>query len=377
MRLQENVRPTDRQALLGNLQYLRAIAAYLVVLYHARLLTPIGEIFSFDFGRAGVDIFFVISGFIIQYVAARDDGGRPGAFLLKRVIRIVPLYWLLTLSIAAILALVPRLAGEGGLPDAGRIVRSLLFIPYFDDAGEVHPVLFIGWTLNYEMFFYALFAAGLLIARPALRLAVASGALLALVALGLATAPRSAIGLTLTSPLLLEFGAGLWLGYCWRRWPMVPARPRHRAAIRLAIVIAFAALPLSEAFWPTLPQLLKWGVPAVVIVAGALALERSGAGVAHRGALLLGEASYAIYLGHPFVIKAISLLYARLHVDAWLLHVIALCVTVAIVGIVGVAMHLLVERPLVRLLRHRLVPRARPAVAAGELGSVDSPPSNG
>jgi exopolysaccharide production protein ExoZ len=361
------LRTPERQALLGNIQYLRAVAAYLVVLYHARLLTPLGAAIAFDVGRAGVDIFFVISGFIIQHVAARDDSGRPGAFLLKRMIRIVPLYWLLTLVIAAVLAAAPHLAGTGGLPDAGRIMRSLLFVPYFDDAGDIHPVLFIGWTLNYEMFFYALVAAGLLIARPVLRLAVVSGVLVALVAIGIAAAPRSAIGLTLTSPLLLEFGAGLWLGYFWRRWPILPDDPRHRIAVRLAVVVAFAALPLGEALWPGMPQLLRWGVPAVVIVAGALALERPSGHAGHRGALLLGEASYAIYLGHPFVIKAVSLLYAKLHVVAWPLHVAALCATLAIVGFVGVAMHILIERPLVRVLRHLLVPRARPAVAAGEV----------
>jgi exopolysaccharide production protein ExoZ len=375
--LQDKGRSPPRQALLGNIQYLRAAAAYLVVLYHARVLTPSAAMPFFESGRAGVDIFFVISGFIIQHVAARDDSGRPGAFLLKRTIRIVPLYWPLTLAIAAVLQVAPGLAGSGGLPDPGRMIRSLLFVPYFDDAGEVHPVLFIGWTLNYEMFFYAVFAAGLLIVRPALRLAVVSGALLLLVVAGVAAAPRDAIGLTLTSPLLLEFGAGLWLGYLWGRWQMLADRRSLRATARIAMLAAIVAIPLGEMLWPDVPQVLRWGVPAVAIVAGALALERSGPPAGRRGALLLGEASYAIYLCHPFVIKIVALLYARLHVASWPLDVLALGVTLAIVGIAGVAMHLLVERPLVRTLRHRLLPRARPAVAAGEVGGDDPAPRGG
>ncbi len=359
-------RAPQSRLLLAHLQYLRAVAAFLVVLYHARLLTPLGALLPFDAGRAGVDIFFVISGFIIQHVAARDDVGRPGAFLLKRAIRILPLYWLLTLLIAAAAQVAPGLAGSGGMPDASRIVRSLLFLPYVDDAGEIHPVLFLGWTLNYEMFFYVLFAAGLLIARPALRLLAVSGVLLLLVAAGRIAAPTSAAGITYTSPLLLEFGAGLWLGYVWERHGARIAGNGARALAAAAMTAGFAALLAGELLWPMVPQVVRWGVPALAIVAAALVLERGGRAPVRRIALLLGEASYAIYLVHPFVIKAVSLVYARLHVAALPVHLLALAATLLAVALVGVAFHLTVERPAVRLLRHRLLPRARPAVAAGE-----------
>lgn len=366
MHLQDKVRSAPPRSLLPHIQYLRAVAAFLVVLYHARLLTPIGQMLPFDVGRAGVDIFFVISGFIIQHVAARDDSGHPGAFMLKRAIRILPLYWLLTVAIGLAGQVVPALAGSGGVPDAGRILRSLLFLPYYDDAGEIHPVLFLGWTLNYEMFFYVVFAAGLLVARPVIRLAIVSGVLLLLVLAGVMLEPRGAAGVTYTSPLLLEFGAGLWLSYLWERRQRRGAAALSRGAALIAMAAGFAAIPLGESLWPMVPQVLRWGVPAIVIVAAALALDHGHAGRGRRVALLLGEASYAIYLTHPFVIKAVSIVYARLGVTALPLHALALLATVAIVGAIGVAFHLIVERPVVRALRHRLLPRARPAVAAGE-----------
>lgn len=352
------------RALLTNLQYVRALAAYLVVLYHARLLTPLGQTLSLDFGRAGVDIFFVISGFIIQHVAARDDAGRPGAFLIKRLIRIAPLYWILTLMIGLAGPFLPALAGKAGVPDAWMIARSLLFIPYVDRVGDIHPVLFTGWTLNFEMFFYALFALGLLIMDELRRLIALSVTLVALVVIGAASDPDSAIGLTYTSPLLLEFGAGLWLNMLWQRVRHVNATTRMAAGAAMAV--GFVALVLGDIFWPTVPNVLKWGIPAVVIIAAALLCEGPDGGGRHRLALLLGEASYAIYLIHPFVIKAASLVIERFFRDAALpLQVLLVTGTLTAVGIAGVALHLLVERPLLSTLRRHLLRRSSSCPAHG------------
>lgn len=361
MLLPEPSRDSRPRALLTNLQYVRAVAAYLVVLYHARLLTTFGQSLSLEFGRAGVDIFFIISGFIIQHVAARDDVGRPGAFMVKRLIRIAPLYWLLTLLIGVAGPLVPALASKAGVPDAGMILRSLLFVPYVDPAGEIHPVLFIGWTLNYEMFFYVLFAAGLLIRSTMPRLLALSIVLGALVAIGLTTGPDSAIGRTYTSPLLLEFGAGLWLHRFWQRSSNRHAGARNRIAALLVMAGASLALVMGETLWPAVPDILKWGVPAFAIVTSALMLERHGGGAGHPFLLRLGEASYAIYLIHPFVIKAMSVLAGRYFRDAALpMQVVIMIATLVMVGLFGVALHRFVEQPALVALRRRFVAR-RPA----------------
>lgn len=361
-----------QRALLNNIQCLRAVAAYMVVVYHARLLTPIGEYVSFEFGNAGVDIFFFISGFIINHVGGRDDVGAPGAFLLKRAIRIIPLYWLLTVLVGAAGQVAPSLAGAGGRPDVMRIVQSLFFVPYYDDTGEMHPVLFMGWTLNFEIFFYVLFAAALLIRDETRRLATLTIGLIALVAVGVLFDPHGAAGTTYTSPLLLEFVVGMWMNRVWRGWPERPLTTGMRAMLGVAIALAFVMLAVGDVAWPTITREVKWGVPAFVIVAAALALERGGVSLRWRWLLLLGEASFAIYLIHPFVIKAATIAYRRAGVSAMPLHVLALIAVLALVGAVGVAFHLLVERPLIRGLRHRLTPRAPASAAAGEI-----PPTRG
>lgn len=355
------------RSLLNNVQALRAIAAYMVVLYHVRLLTPLTSDASFAFGNAGVDVFFFISGFIINHVSVKTDVGRPGAFLTKRIIRIVPLYWLLTVAVAAAGTVAPGFAGSGGAPTLARLAKSLFFVPYFDDTGEAHPILFMGWTLNYEMFFYLVFAAALLLRDEVRRLLSVSAVLVALVLVGFAAAPTDAAGTTYTSPLLLEFVIGMWMNRIFRLTSHRPVLATARAMLLLAIGAALAVLAIGDAMWPAVPREIKWGIPAFVIVASALALERGEVVVRSRLVLLLGEASYAIYLIHPFIIKAASIVYSRLNVTSAALHFGAILSVLAAVGLIGIAFHLFVERPIIAWLRHRLTPRAAASAPTGDL----------
>src|SRR5262249_39672775 len=154
-------------ATLDSLQALRAVAALSVVLYH---IDFIGR------GAFGVDIFFVLSGFIICHVTAADRQH----FLLKRLIRIVPLYWARTLVVCALALAAPRLLQTTSDSWMG-LLKSLFFIPYEKESGRVYPVLFLGWTLNYEMFFYVVFSIALAL-RPALAPLLSAGVLAAFVA---------------------------------------------------------------------------------------------------------------------------------------------------------------------------------------------------
>lgn len=359
--------------LLHNVQALRAIAAFMVVLYHARLMTPIGTRLSFDFGNAGVDIFFLISGFIIAHVTT-ETHERVGGFLLKRAIRVVPLYWALTLLLYAGAQIAPQIAGAGGQPGPVELAKSLFFIPYFDASGEMHPVLFLGWTLDYEMFFYLMMGLALALAPGSggarARLLIVSALLAALVLLGWVLQPKDAIGQTYSDALMIEFAIGLWLNQAFRA--AAPGRLGAGAALGWGLCgLAGAALLVAGDYgWPQIARELKWGIPALMIVAAALALERGGRTAGGRRLMLLGEASYAIYLTHPFVIKAASLVYARLGVTPLALQALALLGLYALVALIGVGFHLLVEKPLIRLLRHLLLPRARPSVATGLEGGA-------
>lgn len=157
---------------LHSLQSLRSIAAIMVVAFHSYVHLDARGIIAgipaiVDAGRAGVDIFFVISGFIMVYIS-QDNFGRPGApadFLIRRIIRVLPVYWLYTFLIASILFVAPHLFSQGKSFDLNHLMASLLFIPWENSIGDIKPVLNVGWTLNFEMYFYCLFAITLLLGK--------------------------------------------------------------------------------------------------------------------------------------------------------------------------------------------------------------------
>ena len=189
----------NSQAPLASIQVLRAAAALAVLFAHLwPALAQFGNeniIPNFTFGAAGVDLFFVISGFIMVYTSERLFGQRdgPGRFLTRRLIRIVPMYWALTTLVVV--------AWYGvKLPDHTtwtNVVGSYLFIPTLKPGGGTAPVLGVGWTLNYEMLFYFLFAITIMFQRR-MAVIVLSALLFGIVnipaELGLEPAPRLASG---------------------------------------------------------------------------------------------------------------------------------------------------------------------------------------
>ena len=127
------------------IQFLRFLAASLVVLTHT-----LGEYDDLrSFGGFGVDVFFVISGFVIYLIT---DSGHKN-FFVKRLIRIVPIYWLFTIGISIIALLEPQLLRSASF-DVTQIIASLFFIPYWTENAGFAPILTLGWTLNFEMLFY-------------------------------------------------------------------------------------------------------------------------------------------------------------------------------------------------------------------------------
>jgi exopolysaccharide production protein ExoZ len=311
------------------IQYLRAVAAVMVVMHHALnphpwLFNPI-EGFS-GFAR-GVDVFFVISGFIMATVGVKDT---PGNFIKKRLIRVVPIYWLVTL-LATVLV-----ARKYGLDMAlvERAGQSLLFIPHLDAHGQVFPVVPAGWTLNYEVLFYSVFALSLLASKP---LRCAGPVLVALVLLGWVWQPEGVISKTFTSPVLLEFVAGMALGHFRHRlcaWPVIGW-----------VSVPSWALLLSSGHWA---QSL---VAATGIVAGALAMERRLPEWSFGK--VLGDASFFLYLSHHFVLILLIKCWKSLSLTGyWQFGTLfAACVVVSVV--VGLLGHRWLEKPLTRRLTHQ------------------------
>ena len=153
---------------LLSIQTLRGIAALLVVFLHISFelssKTNGSIILGFynlnSFGLLGVDIFFVISGFIIFWIHGNDFQKKNAfqIFFIKRLTRIVPLYWLFTIISALILLLIPELFTKGKEFEFTHFLTSLLFFPWYNSVGEIYPILAVGWTLNIEMYFYFVFA---------------------------------------------------------------------------------------------------------------------------------------------------------------------------------------------------------------------------
>ena len=339
-------------------QVLRAVAALSIALLHGqheaalmagRRLATGDRLFPWE---AGVDVFFVISGFVMVY-ASGPLFGRTGAardFLGRRVARVVPLYWITTSLFLAVLALRPGLV-SGGASTPQTILASYLFIPIARPDGIVQPVYTLGWTLNYEMFFYGLFALALGWPRRG-AVAVASAAILALVAFGLAAAPGPAPLRFWTDPILLEFAVGMALGLARAEGVTIAIVPRMLLA--LLGVVLFGAAGGDVVALTGRSQVVVFALPAACLVAScgfAPARREERVGWLPRLGSALGDASYAIYLVHPFVIRGLRQVVEALGAG----HAFPGPAFV-VMGLVGASaaaflLHLGVERPATRLLR--------------------------
>lgn len=299
MQGQDRVTDGKMGGLLGNVQALRAVAALMIVVVHlAPLLATSGLGGDIGLFQAGVDVFFVISGFIMLHIS-RDRMPGPGAFLHNRVIRIVPAYWLVSLLfLAAATALHQWQADGAGL---GLLVRSLFFLPS-GDPPLYYPLLYVGWSLNFEMFFYLLFALTLALKLAPLARTTAVAALL--------TIPVTLVGLRLVppsladfygNPIVYEFVLGMLLGLAWPWLGRVPVWVGW-----LGIVAGPLAMVLLHPLVEDVHRLFLAGFPGAVIVAAALVLERHGRSVRNGAVLLIGAASYVLYLSHPIVISAFN-----------------------------------------------------------------------
>ncbi|MDB5438531.1 MAG: acyltransferase [Caulobacteraceae bacterium] len=335
-----------RLATLSSIQMLRGVAALSVVLYHVSRVA--GREISVLAG--GVDLFFVLSGFIL-WTASRQAPLAPGPFLLRRAVRVLPLYWLLTLGVTlGALALPARFSSVH--PEPVHVGLSLLLIPHFDPSGGSFPIIPVGWTLSYEAVFYLILAACLKLAMPR-RLKVLSLVLVCIPICSLAWPPAYQL---IANPMLLELATGVWLAELRLsgRWASGDSGGALIAtSLIIGGLIAFAMLEAAGGGWDLWRPFL-WGPPAAAILAGAVMLE--DAGVLPRLSWLerAGDASYSLYLTQDLTIGAV-LWTLPAGSPVWALAVVAFLASLAI----GAACWALVERPLLKGLGRRLGARPR------------------
>lgn len=272
----------------GSIQVLRAIAAYAVVLFHLKVLR---------IGYTGVDLFFVISGYIMGMVAIRET---PLKFAYRRLTRIVPLYWMATLALC-VLSLVPGLMRTFSF-DMASLFKSLAFIPYFDRNGDFYPLLVPGWTLNFEIFFYLVFALAMLTPWPRRATVLV---LAVLVAAGLILTPQSAPLQVYTNPLVLEFAAGLALSLLAARVSRLAGLASLMAGcLALAAMVAGITMPGDG-----LQRVLVAGLPCACVLLGVTSLEQEGFFPSLPLLVYLGDISYSLYLTHGFVLPVVEHLH--------------------------------------------------------------------
>ncbi|HEV7258919.1 MAG TPA: acyltransferase [Bosea sp. (in: a-proteobacteria)] len=359
--------------MIYNLQLLRGLCALGVVFYHTHFQIVSG--ISTDF--YGVAIFFAISGFIITEVTRADSSG----FLLKRFIRVVPLYWLVTIcfflmasfGVFNILYTIPTwvsLAQAGMVHLKGflatqadarftadaahHLIESFFFLP----AGRP-PVLGVGWTLNYEIFFYLVFGVGLAISRrwaPLFAIVV----LLAFKGWALIGGCGSVCSFY-SADATWFFVVGIAVHYAWGPVRSIGSKfPSQTKAAAAFIGLIWGAVAI---FWSQPPLIVTMPIAALVLGA-ALAVEASGLICRNRFLLALGNASYSLYLTHLIVIETMRVVGSQV---VWLdqsKSVPVMLASVAMSVALAFVVHYGIERPMLRGMRRLSALRKMQAVSA-------------
>ena len=310
-----------------------------------------------DIAGAGVNVFFVISGFIMVY-ASQDLFGVSKSwlkFLRRRIARIVPLYWLMTTLFLVVLAVTPQALNDSK-PTALEVLKSYVFIPY-QHAGDdlIRPVYKLGWTLDYEMFFYVAFAALLFLPMRS-TIFVLSSFFATFVILGIVLTPPPGPLAFWTNPIILEFVMGTFVALAFiDGWRLPPAL----ALILLLVGLGSLALGAMEHLATDGPwRPVISGLPAAFIVAAA-ALRRESLSPASPtilttiGLVALGDASYAIYLAHPWLVRLSHLIWNRVHLSSHLSAWIFVGTVLLLVAPFGLLVHHSIEQPLTAFARGR------------------------
>ncbi|NWF63364.1 MAG: acyltransferase [Chloroflexi bacterium] len=340
---------------LQNIQALRGVAALVVVLFHLVLIERkyggANHILPdwLQFGMFGVDLFFVISGFVMVMVTRGKFQHVKNAliFLYHRASRIYPLYWVYT-TLGLVVFLIRPTWVNSSQGNQVNILASYLLLP-----DSLLPLVQVGWTLIHEMYFYLVFFL-LMLSLPERFLPAAMLVWGVLIAIFDRRTGGAALDLVF-HPLTIEFIAGCLLAWHYRHFTSVNINASGLAA---ATCTGLAAAALGYVYYENQTgsppggwwRLVYYGIPAVVIVFSGTHAERNGM-ILPAFLIQNGNASYSIYLSHLFTINAVGRLWNVFASDGIVDNLFALLVTLAAVLAVGFASYWMLETPLLRLSR--------------------------
>jgi peptidoglycan/LPS O-acetylase OafA/YrhL len=338
---------------IASIQMLRGIAATMVVFVHLDVQLNrlgLGQMGS-EWMATGVDIFFVISGFIMWVTTTRRAGITAAEFMKNRVVRIVPLYWMVSLFVLATALFAPQLL-HTTVFSAPHALASFLFLPARHPAtGDFWPLLIPGWTLNMEMLFYVLFAISIAwsAGSPRRRLAWISALLIAVFLI--ATLLKGSIDVMnfYANPIIFEFLAGTLLGVLY-----VSGKVRTSVLWFGAFVVGFLLLWRGQDILPAGVPLA--GPAATIVVAAAVFAPPIRLPFLRR----LGDASYSLYLTHVIILSAVAALWRHQSFSNRPVLFCVLCIVAAVS--VAILCYRLVEVPVTAGLKRMLAPRPAPPI---------------
>ena len=351
---------------LPTLQALRGVAASLVVFHHfASLFQGVGLRRSWIYesglgnvGMSGVDIFFVISGFIMIYTSREKAGASDAVtFMKRRALRIYPLYWVWTslLLILWLTGFAERLRHYS----LSYLVKSFVLLPSFNGR-SFHPMLEPGWTLAFEMLFYLVFSLAICLKIVSKRLVFLVAAFSGIALFSQVLPVASGLRYLFTDPIIVEFVYGVLIAEVLLRLP--GTRANRFAWTSPTAFISLGVVALLSTIWMDKPDLYRfifYGIPAIFIVLGA---AMRGSAPAPRLLTYLGDCSFSIYLTHIFFALAYASALKRLpalsSINPDLSIVVAATITIALCS----ATYPLVERRLMEAISSAKLP-----ILAGEI----------
>lgn len=324
--------------MLNTLQILRALAAWLVVGHHTVQIffglnssTILSKFFS-EWGDIGVDLFFIVSGFVIFLTASRKDCGFF-PFMKNRIARIVPAYWIITLITAVVIIAFPQLQKSNTFT-IQHLVASLLFIPLDHPNGIGHyPLVTVGWTLNFEMMFYLIFALTREV-RPSLRMPALIGGIIGVFFL---LPSMGIISNFYNNNIALEFLAGVGLGALWLN---------NKLSLSLKNGLVYLSLSvLFLVIFKDAERIFKFGLPSFFIVLAFLTTEGK---IKYPSFLSqLGDLSYSTYLAHCLILYFGSYMANYYHLSL----VLTIGTSVMFIYLVSVLSHRTLELRITKWLR--------------------------
>ncbi len=319
---------------LHALQYLRAIAALAVVYSHTVIQVEGYQQFLAHAGSFGVDIFFVISGFIMIYIARPDT--RPVAFFIARIRRVVPLYWFFTFLMAGILLVMPSVF-KATVFQWDTLLKSLAFIPHWSTAyeGYVWPIVAPGWSLIFEMYFYLVFAISLLLAERYRILFISVVITVVFIIATRLNTGESAVAQFFSESMVFEFILGMLLAFAWKRGLRLPSSTAWYLLL-FGSCLLFLDLPV--------PRIVEYGLPSLFIVMACLYIRIKE----YSWAVLLGDASYALYLSHIFTLGVLRKFVAPLLGEGQTAAYLFVVISMVVCTIVSVYIHKWVDNWLLR-----------------------------